>query len=237
LYYFNARYYDPNLGRFISEDPMKDGANWYSYCANNPLKYVDPTGEVVLAIDGGAQAAAIVGGEGGVTFAIDTLGNYGWFGHAGFQFQIGASAGGAGGAIFSHTMKSIDYLKGATFWFGYSRPTGLPFVSKGANYGITFGGDKLTEYAFGAGTSIFPVEGHLYIDYTWPIGEFKQIDYDWVDMQLAGVDFVSIRAENGVTYVRCYMNEKSFVITHEKTKVYQLGGANSGQLLDTWGGE
>ncbi|MCK4261241.1 MAG: hypothetical protein KAX49_19870, partial [Halanaerobiales bacterium] len=31
-------------GRFISEDPVKDGANWYSYCANNPLKYVDPTG-------------------------------------------------------------------------------------------------------------------------------------------------------------------------------------------------
>ncbi len=45
LYYFNARYYDSNLGRFISEDPAKDGANWYSYCGNNPLKYVDPSGE------------------------------------------------------------------------------------------------------------------------------------------------------------------------------------------------
>ncbi len=46
LYYFNARYYDPNLGRFISEDSAKDGANWYSYCSNNPLKYVDPSGKV-----------------------------------------------------------------------------------------------------------------------------------------------------------------------------------------------
>ena len=44
LYYFNARYYDPTLGRFISEDPAKDGPNWYIYCNNNPLKYVDPTG-------------------------------------------------------------------------------------------------------------------------------------------------------------------------------------------------
>ena len=44
LYYFNARYYDPDLGRFITEDPIRDGANWYVYCENNALKYVDPTG-------------------------------------------------------------------------------------------------------------------------------------------------------------------------------------------------
>ena len=33
-------------GRFISEDPAKDGVNWYIYCNNNPLKYVDHTGLV-----------------------------------------------------------------------------------------------------------------------------------------------------------------------------------------------
>lgn len=44
LYYFNARWYDPQLGRFISQDPIRDGLNWYAYCANNPLKYIDPTG-------------------------------------------------------------------------------------------------------------------------------------------------------------------------------------------------
>lgn len=44
LYYFNARWYDPDLGRFITEDPIKDGTNWHVYCRNNPLKYVDPTG-------------------------------------------------------------------------------------------------------------------------------------------------------------------------------------------------
>ena len=44
LYYFNARWYDPTLGRFITEDPIKDGLNWYGYCANNPLRYTDPTG-------------------------------------------------------------------------------------------------------------------------------------------------------------------------------------------------
>jgi len=44
LYYFNARWYDTGLGRFITEDPVKDGVNWFSYVYNNPLKYTDPTG-------------------------------------------------------------------------------------------------------------------------------------------------------------------------------------------------
>lgn len=44
LYYFNARYYDATTGRFINVDPVQDGLNWYVYCSNNPLKFVDPTG-------------------------------------------------------------------------------------------------------------------------------------------------------------------------------------------------
>ena len=44
LYYFNARWYDAGTGRFITEDPARDGANWYIYTANNPLKFIDPTG-------------------------------------------------------------------------------------------------------------------------------------------------------------------------------------------------
>ena len=42
--YLRARYYDTASGRFISEDPIKDGLNWYNYCAGNPLMFVDPLG-------------------------------------------------------------------------------------------------------------------------------------------------------------------------------------------------
>ena len=44
LYYYNARWYDPETGRFVTEDPAKDGLNWYIYAGNNPVKYTDPTG-------------------------------------------------------------------------------------------------------------------------------------------------------------------------------------------------
>ncbi|MFH0857460.1 MAG: CARDB domain-containing protein [Candidatus Magasanikbacteria bacterium] len=52
LYYYNARYYNPNLGRFIERDSYlgQDGQtlskNRYIYVQNNPLKFVDPTGEI-----------------------------------------------------------------------------------------------------------------------------------------------------------------------------------------------
>lgn len=46
LYYAKARYYDPEKGRMISSDPLKDGSNWYVYCGNNPIIFIDPSGLV-----------------------------------------------------------------------------------------------------------------------------------------------------------------------------------------------
>lgn len=42
--YLRNRYYNPSIGRFITEDPIKDGINWYGYCSGNPVIFIDPFG-------------------------------------------------------------------------------------------------------------------------------------------------------------------------------------------------
>ena len=53
LYDFHARTYDPATGRFLSIDPMAEkyyNISPYAYCANNPMRYIDPTGkDIVIA--------------------------------------------------------------------------------------------------------------------------------------------------------------------------------------------
>ena len=47
LYYYRARYYDPSIGRFFSEDLLRfvgDGTNFYPYVKNQPVRYTDPRG-------------------------------------------------------------------------------------------------------------------------------------------------------------------------------------------------
>ena len=44
-YYLRARFYNPVIARFTQEDTYRgDGLNLYDYCANNPVYYVDPSG-------------------------------------------------------------------------------------------------------------------------------------------------------------------------------------------------
>ena len=38
------RSWRPEIGRFISQDPIGDGVNWYAYVGNNPVVWVDPEG-------------------------------------------------------------------------------------------------------------------------------------------------------------------------------------------------
>jgi RHS repeat-associated protein len=94
LYYNRARYYDPNVGRFFTEDPVhfRGGVNFYRYVWNNPANLGDPFGLLPSAscackVAAGALAGGAVGGKFG-----------GWVGGA--LGGIGGALGGGAGGTF-----------------------------------------------------------------------------------------------------------------------------------------
>jgi RHS repeat-associated protein len=58
LYYFGARYYDPEVGRFLGVDRFADkypSMSPYQYAANNPLKFIDINGDSIQVSDAMAK--------------------------------------------------------------------------------------------------------------------------------------------------------------------------------------
>lgn len=63
LHYNNARYYDPQVGRYITSDPigLGGGLNTYGYALQSPSVHTDPTGRIVpLLVVAGARVGAVV---------------------------------------------------------------------------------------------------------------------------------------------------------------------------------
>jgi RHS repeat-associated protein len=133
LYYYNSRYYDPGLGRFIQPDTLvpdpsdSQQLNRYTYVNNNPLKYVDPSGHeiltaiivgVVVGAAVGAAAAAAQGARGqGIALAALAGAVGGLFGGVGFWAGgvIGGAVGGAatGTAAGAATGATVGSFVGA----------------------------------------------------------------------------------------------------------------------------
>ena len=63
-YYLNSRYYDPTVGRFLSPDTILgangglQGYNLFAYCNNNPVMFVDPSGNFATAVQNAIIQAA-----------------------------------------------------------------------------------------------------------------------------------------------------------------------------------
>ena len=120
LYYLNARYYDPSIGRFISPDVLTildetrgqiNGLNLYMYCNNNPIMYVDPNGcfaisaliiGAIIGICVGLGAAAYLDSKDGQMFNGDIK----WYDYLGVAVLGGII--GAGIGIFATTTFSAS---------------------------------------------------------------------------------------------------------------------------------
>jgi RHS repeat-associated protein len=82
LYYLNARYYDPENGRFLTEDTYRgetdDPDTWhlYAYCNNDPVNYVDPSGHWFFALGISFSANFVFSYQNTVQVALDTKGNF-----------------------------------------------------------------------------------------------------------------------------------------------------------------
>jgi hypothetical protein len=112
-----ARYYDSSLGRFLNEDPIFDGWNWYVYAANNPIMYSDPSGLAILTT---LLVGALIGAAIGGTAAYNSASDSGLEGNdlfwetargVGQGAAIGAVAGGlvatTGGVVAAYGAVSI----------------------------------------------------------------------------------------------------------------------------------
>ena len=133
LYYCNARYYSPDLCRWISPDSIEyldsntiGGLNLYCYCMNNPINYVDPSGHfpffILTAIIGAVIGVGIIAA---VDYIPDKEFNlhWGWYVGAGvLGAAIGAGIGMvvsyyATGSAFSSASKVFNGLFGKTTFY------------------------------------------------------------------------------------------------------------------------
>ena len=57
----------------LSPDPVKRGLNPYPYCDNDPVNYVDPTGEIPSIVAGGILGGLFGGGAGFIGSAINQV--------------------------------------------------------------------------------------------------------------------------------------------------------------------
>ena len=121
LYYLTTRFYDYTTGRFLNADvpsicfddglTLPEGCNLYSYCHNNPISYVDPTGHFALIIGILLMTTMIGGTIGGIV--SHSNGKSGW--DLVGDIILGAMIGLAAGGLMIATIGAIAYgIFGAT---------------------------------------------------------------------------------------------------------------------------
>ena len=146
LYFYGARYYDPQIGRFTQADTIvqspydSQSLNRYSYCRNNPINYVDPTGHSWFSNFWKQFAGAFVGGlvagilTGGFGFSLMSAGF--WGGLTGGALAGGLEGGWRGAFIGGMIGGSLGAFGG---WgidkFSWKFGAGMLVASAAIGYG------------------------------------------------------------------------------------------------------
>ena len=159
LYFYGARYYDPQLGRFISADTIvqspydPQSLNRYAYCRNNPINLVDPSGHKWSwkhfwhSFAGGFLAAAIGVITYGAGFSLMAAGF--WGGMAGGALAGGLEGGWQGALIGGAIGGALGAFGGlGVDKFGWGFAAGM--LVAGAGYAAGTGGWEGLGY-FGGG--------------------------------------------------------------------------------------
>jgi len=137
IYFYRARYYDPVLKRFISEDPigLMGGANVYGYVGGNPVSFIDPSGNFIPAVLLGAGAIGAV--IGGLSAAAQTY-NSGGTGVWNYVSAIatGAAVGGAAGVGIGLTGLSGVAATGAIGFASGFLGSGVTQLLQGGSFDI-----------------------------------------------------------------------------------------------------
>jgi RHS repeat-associated protein len=157
LMYYGARYYDPDIGRFITPDSVIPGFdnpqafNRYSYALNNPVNRIDPSGHfswkkfwkaAVGAIVG--VAAAIVAGPAGIGLGLTMAGVIG--GAVGGAVTGGLNGGWQGALTGAALGGALGGIGGWAIGGGHSFVLGGMFLAGTAYAGVT---DSWDSYAGG----------------------------------------------------------------------------------------
>ncbi|MCP4481452.1 MAG: hypothetical protein GY817_01300 [bacterium] len=151
LYYYNARYYDSELKRFITPDTIvpnpydPQSLNRYSYCQNNPIIYADPSGHFLTAIIVGAVIGALTAGTDGFTKDLD---EFDWQA-AGEGALVGAAIG-AGGFALAGTPGVVGGMGG--------------MISGGMSASRN-GGDLITGMSVGGALGVLGAKGASFVSF------------------------------------------------------------------------
>ena len=205
----NGRMYDPVINRMLSpdnfvQDPTNfDNYNRYSYCLNNPLKYIDPSGEFIFTslatlfcppltflgvmLDGACLSGVINAGTQGIMIATGNQANFNWAQFGGAMVS-GAVFGGMGMLSPAFNVTSTRFATNLPTYLskaGYATLTGAVTVGTGMLATDLFDNGKidtvLSDYLKGMGivalTSGLLSFGSSMVDYmAWDRYELQYLD-------------------------------------------------------------